>query len=43
MSLTDEERRAIVLYLDASEDDIKRYLPLVEALVKKIISTINNK
>lgn len=30
-------------FIDASEEDIKRYLPQVEQLVEKIISLINNK
>ena len=30
-------------FIDASEEDIKGYLPQVEALIEKIISLINNK
>ena len=30
-------------FVDASEEDIKRYLPQVESLVEKITSLINNK
>ncbi len=30
-------------FIDASEEDIKRYLPQVEKLVEKIISLANNK